>query len=440
MAGLFAHVAASSVQAVWVIVLVLIIRQWGVLPARWQYGLWLIPMARIILPWSLTSISMAQFIPQLFPDPLLIHSAVVRAGTVTDFITSTFFGNLEGPGESAGQGGISLILVAALIWAGVAAAMAGGMVVRSVLFLNRVRQNRQLVSESPLERLEQCKVKMKVRLPLVVVETGEVKGPVLFGWLRPRILSPKGMAGCLDPSGLDAVFSHELGHIKQQDIFLRYLGAFVLVLHWFNPLVWVMIYLMDKDRERACDALALSLMTGRERKVYGQVLVSLARPASKVLPGFACIAESKSDIKRRIQMIAEFKKTSNRVALGLGAGFLLLTLSVFSVGFGIAGNGPVSDLPGFTRKLVAHMAAGEHGMVVCHFDETMARAMDEEKLKKFWDSMATQMGPFKQIPKTRTAREEGFQIVYVTLEFEKASSEMKFVFNDKTQICGLWIP
>ena len=104
MAGLFAHVAASSVQAVWVIVLVLIIRQWGVRPARWQYGPWLIPMARIILPWSLTSISMAQFIPQLFPDPLLIHSAVVRAGTVTDFITSTFSGNLEGPGKSPGQG------------------------------------------------------------------------------------------------------------------------------------------------------------------------------------------------------------------------------------------------------------------------------------------------------------------------------------------------
>ncbi|WP_320044297.1 M56 family metallopeptidase [uncultured Desulfobacter sp.] len=439
MVSLFADLVANSVQAVPAIVLVLIIRQWFSLPPRWQYGLWLIPMARLILPWSLTSIAVNQFIPELVPDPLHIHTVLVRSGTVTDLITGWFPGQAAGPGSFPGQGGSFLIPAAALIWGAGATAMAGIMVCRSVMFLKTVRQNRQLVCESPLERLEQCKIRMKVRIPLVVVETGEVKGPVLFGWLRPRILLPKGMVHHLKTSDLDAVFSHELGHIKQQDIFLRYLGAFVLALHWFNPLVWVMVHLMGKDRERACDALVLSGMTRRERKGYGQVLISLACPASKALPGFACIAESKSDIKRRIQMIAEFKKTSTRRTIALGAFFLLLSLSVFTVGLGIAGNTPVSDLPGFAQKLVAHMAAGEHDMVVCHFDAAMAGAMDREKLKQTWDSLVSQAGPFKQVLKTRNAQEQGYNIVYVALEFEKAAPEMKFVFNDKAQVSGLWI-
>lgn len=439
MVSFFADLVVNSLQAVPVIVLVLIIRQWGFLPPRWQYGLWLIPMARIILPWSLTSMAMDPFIPALFPDPLHIHAVVIRAGSVTDLIAGCFSGKPTGPLSFPGQGGRPLIPAFALIWGLVVATLAGVMVFRSILFLKRVRQNRQLVCESPLERLEQCKARMKVRVPLVVVETGEVKGPVLFGWLRPRILLPKGMVHCLKISDLDAVFSHELGHIKQQDIFLRYLGAFVLILHWFNPLVWVMAHLMDKDRERACDALVLSGMTRQERKVYGQVLISMACPASKSLPGFACIAESKSDIKRRIQMIAEFKKISNRYALGLGVGFFLFILSVFSVGFGIAGSTPVSDLPGFAQKFVAHMAAGEHDMVVCHFDAAMTRAMDREKLKSTWDALVRQIGPFKQILTALKSSEQGFQVVYVALEFEKAAPEMKFVFNDKAQVSGLWI-
>ncbi|MCG8553039.1 MAG: DUF3887 domain-containing protein [Desulfobacterales bacterium] len=439
MTSLFADLAANSVRAVPAIVLVLIIRQWVFLPPRWQYGLWLIPMARLILPWSLTSITMNQFIPELIPDPLHIHTVLVRAGTLTDFLTGGFPGQASGPGSFLGQGANLWIPAAALIWGAGAAAMAAVIVFRSVLFWKKVRQNRQLVCESPLERLEQCKARMKVRTPLVVVESAEIKGPVLFGWLRPRILLPKGMVHHLKTSELDAVFSHELGHIKQQDIFLRYLGAFVLAFHWFNPLAWVMVHLMGKDRERACDALVLSGMTRQERKHYGQVLISLACPPSRALPGGACIAESKSDIKRRIQMIAEFKKTSTRRTMALGAFFLLLTLSVFTMGLSVAGNTPVSDLPGFAQKLVAHMAAGEHGMVVCRFDSTMARAMDLEKLKQTWDALVSQAGPFKQALNTRTAQEQGYNIVYVTLAFEKSSPEMKFVFNDKAQISGLWI-
>ena len=138
-------------------------------------------------------------------------------------------------------------------------------------------------------------------------------------------------------------------------------------------------------------------------------------------------------------MIAEFKKTSNRCALGLGVGFFLFTLTVFTVGFGIADSTPVSDLPGFARKLVGHMAAGEHDMVVCHFDAAMTRAMDREKLKTTWDSLVGQIGPFKQALTARKAQEQGFQIVYVVLEFEKATPEIKFVFNDKAQVSGLWI-
>ncbi len=224
MVNFFADLAAGSVQAVPAIVLVLIIRQWDFLPPRWQYGLWLIPMARLILPWSLTSFTMNQFIPERLSDPLYIHTVLVRAGTLTDFITGDFPGQASGLGSFLGQGYSFWIPAAALIWGAGAAAMAAIIVFRSVLFLKKVRQNRQLVCESPLERLEQCKARMKVRTPLVVVETGAVKGPVLFGWLRPRILLPKGMVHHLETSELDAVFSHELGHIKQQDIFYGTLG------------------------------------------------------------------------------------------------------------------------------------------------------------------------------------------------------------------------
>jgi beta-lactamase regulating signal transducer with metallopeptidase domain/tetratricopeptide (TPR) repeat protein len=199
-----------------------------------------------------------------------------------------------------------------LIWAFGALLVAIYAVGQNIALSSRVARQRQVTDEGVLSLLENCKETMGVRSYLSVVETPRVKSPALLGFIRPRLLLPEGMVETLDRGELRYVFLHELAHLKRRDIAVNWLMAALQLMHWFNPLIWYAFYRMRADREIACDALVLSRTRPGESKNYGRTIVSLLERFSQPrrVPGLAGIVEDKSQIKRRITMIALFKRDS----------------------------------------------------------------------------------------------------------------------------------
>ncbi len=169
-----------------------------------------------------------------------------------------------------------------------------------------------MTDQKILDLLEDCKAEMGIRTTLGVVATDKVKSACLFGFVRPRLLLPKGMIEALNREELRYVFLHELGHLKRHDIWLGWLTSILQALHWFNPLIWLAFYRIRADRELACDALVLGRTQADESRDYGRTIVSLLERFSRpqVLPALAGILETKSQLKRRITMIAKSKKSS----------------------------------------------------------------------------------------------------------------------------------
>jgi Tol biopolymer transport system component len=153
---------------------------------------------------------------------------------------------------------------------------------------------------------------MGIRIILGVVATDKVKSPALFGFIRPRLLLPKGMLETLSREELRYVFLHELAHLKRHDIYIGWLMSLLQVLHWFNPLIWLAFYRLRADRELACDALVLARTQSGQAKDYGRTIVNLLERFSRSqrLPAMAGILETKAQLKRRITMIARFKNKS----------------------------------------------------------------------------------------------------------------------------------
>lgn len=174
----------------------------------------------------------------------------------------------------------------------------------------RIIKSRRLVTRQDiLDLLEDCKARLDLQTVIGVVETGRVKSPCLFGYLRPRLLLPAGALDELSPEQLRYVFLHELAHLKRHDILVGWLMALVQILHWFNPAVWYAMTQIERDRELACDELTLSCLGENEPKAYGSTILTFLERFSqrRRLPGVAGIAESKTLIKRRMSMIAKFK-------------------------------------------------------------------------------------------------------------------------------------
>ena len=55
------------------------------------------------------------------------------------------------------------------------------------------------------------------------------------------------------------ILTHELVHIRSLDCLRKWLLTSALCVHWFNPLVWLMVYTANRDLELACDETVLRL-------------------------------------------------------------------------------------------------------------------------------------------------------------------------------------
>ena len=203
------------------------------------------------------------------------------------------------------------------LWAAGALFMAVCLGINHFRLHRNVTRRRPLIDEAVLNLLEDCKQQMGVRTPVTLIETAAVDGPCLFGFLRPRLLLPPGFTRGFSLDELRYVFLHELAHVKRHDILLGWLMAFLQILHWFNPLVWLAFSRMRVDRELACDALALSHAKEQDNQPYGRTIVKLLEQFGNSIraPSLAGIVEEKQQMKERIIMIAKFHKSNGGFAV-----------------------------------------------------------------------------------------------------------------------------
>lgn len=96
------------------------------------------------------------------------------------------------------------------------------------------------------------------------------------------------------------------------------------------------------------------------------------------------------------------------------------------------------DVAELAGQFVELMAKGDFSTAVRNFDGAMKQAMSAEKLGEAWRSLTTQVGAFQRQAGVRTAKEQGYDVAYVTCEFENGSVAVKVVFDRAKQISGLW--
>ena len=99
----------------------------------------------------------------------------------------------------------------------------------------------------------------------------DVDAPVCIGFFRPRVLLPYGRESLGDDE-MDCVLCHELWHIKRRDNLFKLLCCIAVCLHWFNPAVWLMLTLANRDVELACDERVLDCLNV-DPKTYALCLI-----------------------------------------------------------------------------------------------------------------------------------------------------------------------
>ncbi len=142
--------------------------------------------------------------------------------------------------------------------------------------------------------------------PVPVYVSPDVPSPCLLGLVRQRIyLTP---ACAEDPAAQRHVLAHELTHRRHGDPWWSLVRAACLCLYWFDPLVWWAAALSRRDCELACDEGAIRRLGEGERLSYGRTLVDMvaqgASPAG-LLQTATTMHSGKTGLQERIALIAK---------------------------------------------------------------------------------------------------------------------------------------
>lgn len=194
---------------------------------------------------------------------------------------------------------------------------------KSIVFLNK---------EEAYELFAGCKARLNIRRPIILGKSLLVDAPIAFGVIKTYIVLPAKTIDQLSLENLKYILLHELAHYKNKDIVMNYVICFFQMIHWFNPLVYIGFKKMRIDREIACDNRVLKLLDKKCYIQYGRTIINFAEIVSGLVPLHmtTSIGGSKTQMKRRIEKIADFKKETRLMKLKSIGVFGLIGILTFS--------------------------------------------------------------------------------------------------------------
>ena len=174
-----------------------------------------------------------------------------------------------------------------------------------------------------LKLFTQCKYELNISNNISLRTYQYIGSPMLIGILNPMILIPDTDE---DRKTLKMIFLHELNHYKRKDIIIKFLGFIVNIIHWFNPIVYLLLRDMDNYCECSIDEKVVNEMEIGDRKYYGETILKLIdRSNSRRYTLTTAMSSNGLELKSRLENMLFFKKNSrSKFIVSLFALYLIL--------------------------------------------------------------------------------------------------------------------
>lgn len=219
-----------------------------------------------------------------------------------------------------------------------------------------------------------------------------ITAPLTYGIFRPVILMPR-TTEWKNEEQIKYILMHEYVHICRFDSASKLIAAITLCVHWFNPLIWVMYALFNRDVELSCDESVVRAFGESSKALYANTLIYMEEKRSGLAPFYSSFG--KNAIEERITAIMKMKKTSfaatiAAVVLVAGVAALFAT-SAKSAPYEEALKEALTQIPGeeFTKeeseKLFSLWIDDYEEMSVADYREIMNKMADEPEMIELID-------------------------------------------------------
>ena len=283
----FSNVMNISIMASWLILVVLLLRFVLKKAPKWIHvALWGVVALRLVMPFSIESVfSLIPSTETISMELLQTESVEGQQQAYLEIVSNPAYGNdvsvkLD-KNISSFQWDIMLMTMPWMIGMAFMAAYA----VISYLRLYRKVYTAVLYKDN-------------------IFQSENISSPFVLGMIKPKIYLPFK----LDDQTFENVVAHEKAHICRKDHWWKILGFILLIIHWFNPFMWMAYILLCRDIELACDEKVIRELGYEQRAEYAQALVecSINRRAIAICP----LAFGEVGVKERVKAVMNYKKST----------------------------------------------------------------------------------------------------------------------------------
>ncbi|MCM1263131.1 MAG: M56 family metallopeptidase [Butyrivibrio sp.] len=168
------------------------------------------------------------------------------------------------------------------------------------------------------------------KIPGLYILHNSSAGPFTTGVLKNVVVLPDEVKSERD---LGFIMKHEILHCKNKDIWWKLLFLVVNIIHWFNPLVWMLRRTAEQDMEIACDEELTFNKTKEYREEYCDVIMSWVTKnqykGSTLATGYV---QGVNFLKRRFSSIFDSRRKKKGILLiGATCIFIMFVGSMIQV-------------------------------------------------------------------------------------------------------------
>ncbi len=262
------------------------------------------------------------------------------------------------------------------VWLSGAAAVGLCLLISNIHFTVMLRKTRRECADA------QC-------TPLRVYVSDAVDTPCLFGLFKPAIYLTSEVMEY--ETLLRHALEHETTHFRHGDYIWALLRCLCLMLHWYNPLVWLAVKLSLRNAELACDEGTIKRIGDGERLSYGNTLIELTckkHGAAALFCAATTMSGNRKIIKERMSLIVKRPKMLWSTAVAV---ILIAALAV-----GCTFTGPTEKAPAKTPDDAGAVGTQDQPLaaaieITLATDELLAQYADYDEIDASWDEYGVKL-------------------------------------------------
>ncbi len=183
-----------------------------------------------------------------------------------------------------------------------------------IMFVRYYRLHKAIMDISEIKNINNSKIYM-----CEILDT-----PLTMGVIHPKIIIPK---NSLKDYELNMVLKHEYMHVKMYDNLIKVFITVCVILNFYNPLVYYLIYQWNKITEMYCDEQTIKGKSKGDINIYANMIIDYATcKREKGLPIMG-LSLNNRQLKERIKNMKKEKRNYGVVSKIIGT--LVIIMSVF---------------------------------------------------------------------------------------------------------------